>query len=137
MAQAQQQIPREDIQLIQKLKAECQALDQKMAELEAERDEHNLVIKALQGLEPERNCFRLVGGVLVQRTVGEVLPVVTSNSTNLTDLIKQLETTLTQKNQQLGTLAKKYGLTPQEQKAAPAEGEKKPVKKEGQGGILA
>ena len=33
-----------------------------------------LVIEALKETDPNRRCFRLVGGVLVERTVAEVLP---------------------------------------------------------------
>ncbi len=44
-----------------------------------ERDEHKLVVETLTKLESERKAFRLVGGVLVERTVGEVLPIVSQN----------------------------------------------------------
>lgn len=45
--------------------------------------EHDLVIKTLEPLDAERKCFRLVGDVLVERTVGEVLPAVKSNRDHL------------------------------------------------------
>jgi hypothetical protein len=44
-----------------------------------ERNEHTLVLNAIQPLDASRKCFRLIGGVLVERTVGEVLPAVTRN----------------------------------------------------------
>lgn len=59
--------------------AQCQTLASKIGELGLERDEHKLVIETLSKLEPERKAFRLVGGVLVERTVEEVLPAVTQN----------------------------------------------------------
>lgn len=37
------------------------------------------MIEAIDKLDHQRKCFRLVGGVLVERTVGEVLPAVTNN----------------------------------------------------------
>ena len=37
------------------------------------------MLETLSPLEGERRCFRLVGGVLVERTVGEVVPAVTRN----------------------------------------------------------
>jgi prefoldin subunit 2 len=37
-------------------------------------------------LEPKRKCFRLVGGVLVERTIEEVLPAVTKNYEGVTIL---------------------------------------------------
>ena len=51
----------------------------KITELDLERQEHALVLETLTPLEGERRCFRLVGGVLVERTVGEVVPAVTRN----------------------------------------------------------
>ena len=37
------------------------------------------VIDAIGKLDPLRKCYRLVGGVLVERTVEDVLPAVTKN----------------------------------------------------------
>ncbi len=48
-------------------------------QLTLERDEHKLVVDTLSKLESERKAFRLVGGVLVERTVGDVLPAVSQN----------------------------------------------------------
>ena len=45
--------------------------------------EHQAVIKALDQLDPNRKCFRLVGEVLVERTVQEVLPAVKNNAEQL------------------------------------------------------
>lgn len=59
--------------------SECQQLAAKISELTLERDEHKLVLDQLVKLEPERKAFRLVGGVLVERTVGEVLPPISQN----------------------------------------------------------
>ena len=39
----------------------------------------SLVIETLTPLEPSRRCFRMIGGVLVERTVKEVLPTLTTN----------------------------------------------------------
>lgn len=50
-----------------------------MLQLSLERDEHKLVIDQLSTLEGDRKAFRLIGGVLVERTVGEVLPQVKQN----------------------------------------------------------
>ncbi len=59
--------------------AECQQLANKISELTLERDEHKLVTEQLQKLEPERKAYRLIGGILVERTVGDVLPLVSQN----------------------------------------------------------
>lgn len=40
---------------------------------------YRLVIETLQNVDEDRKCFRMVGGVLVERTVKEVLPALTTN----------------------------------------------------------
>lgn len=44
------------------------------------------MLKTLEKLDPARRCFRSIGGVLVERTVGEVVPAVTLNKDNVRDL---------------------------------------------------
>lgn len=39
----------------------------------------SMVIDALKGVESERRCFRMIGGVLVERTVKDVLPALENN----------------------------------------------------------
>ncbi len=79
--QQQQQLPpavqyREILQ-------ECDQLARKIAELEVDRNEHILVEETLKPLEGSRRAYRLVGDVLVERSVKEVLPSVTSNKENV------------------------------------------------------
>lgn len=38
-----------------------------------------LVIDTLKDLDPERKCFRMIGGVLVERNVKEVLAALRTN----------------------------------------------------------
>ena len=75
------------IQKYRQLTAECQQLMSKVAELEMERNEHKLVEDTLVPLDPERRAYRLVGEVLVERTVGEVLPSVKANRENVSRII--------------------------------------------------
>jgi prefoldin subunit 2 len=37
------------------------------------------VAETIRPLESSRKCFQLIGGVLAERTVGEVLPLVETN----------------------------------------------------------
>ena len=64
---------------------ECQQLMTKVAELEMDRNEHKLVEDTLEPLDPERRAYRLVGEVLVERTVKEVLPSVKTNRENVSE----------------------------------------------------
>ena len=59
--------------------SECQKLNAKITELSLEKDEHRLVIETLSKLEGTRKAFKLIGGVLVELTVADVLPSVSQN----------------------------------------------------------
>jgi prefoldin subunit 2 len=71
------------IQHFSGLRQELASIWTKIGELDMEKNEHVLVLNAISELESSRKCFRLIGGVLVERTVGEVLPAVTRNKDGL------------------------------------------------------
>ncbi|KAK3284196.1 hypothetical protein CYMTET_8142 [Cymbomonas tetramitiformis] len=71
------------IQHFQGMRTELGQLWSKIGELDIDRNEHTLVIDAIEPLDATRKCFRLIGGVLVERTVGEVLPAVKKNREGL------------------------------------------------------
>ena len=58
---------------------EMQALGDKITEMEMDADEHKLVLAALSPLPPTRRCWRRIGGVLVESTVEQTLPVLHAN----------------------------------------------------------
>lgn len=78
---------------LQQRRNELQAIAEKIGEIESDADEHRCVAAAAQAdtrlviatlsevqeEEPERKCFRLIGGVLAERTVKEVLPALQAN----------------------------------------------------------
>ena len=41
---------------------------------------HRIVIEALKKVDPGRKCFRMIGGVLVERTVKDVLLALQHNT---------------------------------------------------------
>eukprot|EP01133_Synstelium_polycarpum_P011950 gene11950-13926_t len=92
------------------MKAQQQQIITKLSEIESDAGEYNLVISAIENLEPNRKCFRMVGGVLVERTVGEVLPTVKSNRDGIKELTKKLEEQLQQKTKELTDYAAKYDI---------------------------
>lgn len=65
------------------LKEQRQMIISKIAELDSEHTEHNLVISTLEPLPPERRCFRMIGEVLVERNNAEVLQAVIQNRDNV------------------------------------------------------
>ncbi|KAJ5231690.1 hypothetical protein PENSTE_c012G03562 [Penicillium steckii] len=73
-----------------------QQLAQKIGDIEQEAEEHKLVIDTLDPLPEDRKCFRMVNGVLVERTIKDVLPTLKTNSDGLKqvleDMLKQYKT---------------------------------------------
>ncbi|OTF80996.1 prefoldin subunit 2-like protein [Euroglyphus maynei] len=64
---------------LNKMRAEQRSLSQKLSELESEATEHRLVIDALKEADNDRNCYRLIGGILIQQTVVDVRPDLEKN----------------------------------------------------------
>ncbi len=76
-----QVVPQQDeadtiVNTYKKMTSDCQQIASKISELNMEKDEHRLVVETLSKLEGSRKAFRLIGGILVERTVEEVLPAV-------------------------------------------------------------
>ncbi|WFD25672.1 Cochaperone prefoldin complex subunit [Malassezia nana] len=79
--------------LIQQRRTELQTIAEKVSEIESDADEHRLVITTLADVykkEPERTCFRLIGGVLVERTVKDVLVTLQTTMDGLANVIVEL-----------------------------------------------
>ncbi|KAG1578298.1 hypothetical protein G6F48_012047 [Rhizopus delemar] len=89
-------------------KSELQQIAQKIGELESEVEEHKLVIDSISPLEPERKCFRMVGGVLVERTVREVLPALETNYSGIKQVIESLLQSYKRKEEEFVEFQKKY-----------------------------
>mmetsp|Transcript_55803 Transcript_55803/g.92687 ORF Transcript_55803/g.92687 Transcript_55803/m.92687 type:complete len:123 (+) Transcript_55803:16-384(+) len=95
-------------------RSELQAYSQRLGELEMNQREHNLVITALEKLPRERRCFRLVGGVLVERTVNEVEPALRKNLEKLAEVIQNMEDDMKVKEDELAAFATKYHIQPKQ-----------------------
>ncbi|KAJ1733385.1 Cochaperone prefoldin complex subunit [Coemansia biformis] len=70
--------------------SELKMLAGKVGELELELNEHKLVIDTIADVDKSRKCFRLVNGVLIERTAGEVLPALKTNQDGIKATIDQL-----------------------------------------------
>ena len=114
------------INTFQTLRQEADQLFRKINELENEKAEHTLVIDAIKDLDPKRKCFRLIGGVLVERTVEEVLPAVQKNREGLSAVIGKLMEQRDAKVDRVEYLQKKYKIR--------VKGEPDPEEDEGAGG---
>lgn len=77
-----------------------EALQAKVGELQADSDEHTAVLKTLRGVEPSRKCFRMVGGVLVEKAANEVVPVLETKLAGMQQAVKQLREEFTKTTQE-------------------------------------
>ncbi|KAL9119918.1 MAG: hypothetical protein Q9187_003527, partial [Circinaria calcarea] len=71
-------------------KNNLQQLAQKIGDVEQETEEHKLVLETLSSLPWDRKCFRMINGVLVERTVEDVIPVLKTNSEGLKKVLDEL-----------------------------------------------
>jgi len=124
-----------------KLREDQRLLVQKCSEIEAEQHEYNVVIQTLDGVDAQRVCFRLIGGVLVERTVGEVVPALKTQRDQMITLVDTLNKSIEAKGREINEWREKHGIRIQGEPEAPtpaaaaAEGEGK-KKSDGPSGVL-
>ena len=92
------------------LRNEQRNLASKISELQVDLNEHKLVLETLKGVENDRKCFRMVGGILVQRTVGEIVPALASNADKMEKLITTIEGQLTSKGREITDYMEKHNI---------------------------
>lgn len=68
------------------------------------------MVSALEKVEDDRKCFRLINGVLVQRTVKEVRPALVNSREQLGEAIKSHNEALTRKGIELNDYKEKYNI---------------------------
>ncbi|KAL8711920.1 MAG: hypothetical protein Q9225_007035 [Loekoesia sp. 1 TL-2023] len=71
-------------------KNNLQQLAERIGNVEQETEEHKLVLETLTPLPGDRKCFRMINGVLVERTVKDVLPALQTNSDGLKKVLDEL-----------------------------------------------
>ena len=79
-----------------------------------------MVLETLESKEAGRKAYRLVGNVLVERTVGEVLPSVKQNQAGLKQVLGRLSSDLQQREQQAVAWKVKYQIKTQDDAQAMA-----------------
>jgi len=83
------------------MRTEMNQLYTKITDLEMEVSEHSLVIGAIEPLDPTRRCYRMIGGVLVERTIKEVLPAVHRNKEGLEEVVARMKEALEKKKKEI------------------------------------
>ncbi|AQK41519.1 putative prefoldin subunit 2 [Zea mays] len=90
------------------MRTEMNQLYTKITELEMEVSEHSLVMGAIEPLDPSRRCYRMIGGVLVERTIREVMPAVKRNKEGLEEVIARMHEALERKKKEITEFELKY-----------------------------
>ena len=73
------------------LRNELKELQTKEIQLEIELKQHESVLETIEKLNEDRKCFRLVGEVLVQSTIGETKPQLKQQIENLKDVVEKMK----------------------------------------------
>ncbi|XP_028154384.1 prefoldin subunit 2 [Diabrotica virgifera virgifera] len=116
--------PEEILTGFQNLRAEQRALSGKLSEFELDLNEHKMVIETLKNVNEDRKCFRLIGGILTERKVKDVLPVLVTNQEKLKEFIEKLQEQITKKGSEINEYREKHnikfrGLEPTKQDEQP------------------
>uniref|UniRef100_A0A3P9IT50 Prefoldin subunit 2 n=1 Tax=Oryzias latipes TaxID=8090 RepID=A0A3P9IT50_ORYLA len=94
----------------QRMRQEQRSMASKAAELEMDINEHSLVIETLKEVDPSRKCYRLVGGVLVERTVKEVLPALENNKEQISKATESINIQMQAKGRELTEYRERYNI---------------------------
>ncbi|KAL1131662.1 hypothetical protein AAG570_011275 [Ranatra chinensis] len=109
----------------QTLRNEQRNLINKLSEVDIDLNEHKIVIDTLKDLDGSRKCFRLIGGVLCEKTVGDILPGLINTKEQLTVLSETLNEQVNKKGVEINDYKEKYDIRIRVQDELPiaAEGE--------------
>lgn len=69
-----------------------------------------MVIETLKNVNEDRKCFKLVGGVLTERKVKDVLPVLITNQEKLKEFIEKLHEQIAKKGQEINDYREKHNI---------------------------
>lgn len=102
--------PEEILSGFNALRNEQRGLANKLSELTLDANEHRMVIETLQKVDAERKCFRMIGGILTERKVKDVLPLLKENNEQLALYIEKLGKKLEEKGIELNEFKEKYNI---------------------------
>ncbi|OII72317.1 prefoldin subunit 2 [Cryptosporidium andersoni] len=94
----------EIVQLDKKLKL----LNNKISELTQDSKEYGLVLNAFEKVDENRRCFRVIGGVMVERNVKTVKPALEKEKSALDSAISELEKQYESTEKEMKNLIEKY-----------------------------
>jgi prefoldin subunit 2 len=95
----------------QSLRDEQTQLVQKTQDLEMDLKEHDLVLSTLSTItDKQRRCYRMIGGVLIEHTVGEVVPALQTNREQINNVIESFKQKTEEKAKELTTYKQKHDI---------------------------
>ena len=95
----------------QALRDEQTQLVQKTQDLEMDLKEHDLVLSTLTTINDKtRRCYRMIGGVLIEHTVAEVVPALETNREQIHNVIESFKQKTEEKGKELATYKQKYDI---------------------------
>merc|ERR1712216_25122 len=106
----QEEAEKKIVAKFQEMREEKQKIAAKIAEMNTEKNEHEMVVKTLGPLDPNRKAWRMVGGVLVERTCGEVLPAVQEGLVKITEVVATLTKSYDDKEAEIKAFMEKYNI---------------------------
>ena len=80
----------------------------RLMEVEDEKKENELVLEQVSKLEDDRKCWRLINGILFEKTKAQVVPELNGMIQNLGMVGKQINTTLVALKQEMLQLEQAY-----------------------------
>ncbi|KAL8966575.1 MAG: hypothetical protein Q9183_003308 [Haloplaca sp. 2 TL-2023] len=91
-------------------KNNLQQLAERIGSVESETEEHKLVLETLNPLPEDRKCFRMINGVLVERTVKDVLPALQTNADGLKKVLDELVKQYKRQQEEMEKWKKKHNV---------------------------
>ena len=95
----------------QSLRDEQTQMVQKTQDLEMDLKEHDLVLSTLSTItDKQRRCYRMIGGVLIEHTVGEVVPALETNRAQINNVIESFKQKTEEKAKDLAAYKQKHDI---------------------------
>lgn len=116
--------PQNEEEIIQRYKVllnERDAIAGMILERQSDLDEHQLVLKTLRNCREDKKAWRLVGDVLVERTVKSVIPELEQNRENLSGVVGNAKQQLEKKAKEMREFEKKYKIKIKDRNSSPQE----------------
>ncbi|ELP91582.1 prefoldin subunit, putative [Entamoeba invadens IP1] len=100
---------------LQQLKQDQNLLARQLADMDSTLKEHRVVLDVLAKVEPTRKCFRLVNGVMVERTASEIIPAVNKSIEQINQVMEQLNESIKSKTAEINKFMEHYKIQQKDQ----------------------